>query len=265
MSRSPKTPPKAKLSAAKSSRSSSPRAARVSPPEPPPESGVRRAPEPESPEYTRRWRALLQGAEVAELATERKRLEPSDFDDLELLPLPQLLVFLCGGGNDENDLWLDLLTGIADDLERAHVAAINEENEGTRSVEWPRMLRPIRIRARAVCELRRREAVALQAKHWNSGRDFEDARALFDEGHFRLCEMLVKLDSGRVGDLGALRETYELARASVAMTPKGVDAQDLIDARGIAVEVGRRLDRLQAREHRHAEDVALLASVRGAA
>ncbi len=119
-------------------------------------------------------------------------------------------------------------------------------------------------------ELRRREVVANEAQGWGaSDAAFADAQELFDEGHLQLCEMLTTLDQGRVGDLDALRSTYNLAREAVATTPSNADAQALIDARGLAVEIGRRLDRLQRREHQHAEDVALLASApalaRGAA
>ena len=68
MSRSLKTPQKAKPSAAKSSRSSSPRSARVSPPEPPPQSGVRPSLGEPSPCMSERGavqlHALIQGAEV---------------------------------------------------------------------------------------------------------------------------------------------------------------------------------------------------------
>jgi hypothetical protein len=112
-----------------------------------------------------------------------------------------------------------------------------------------------------VRELRRREITANEAQGWGaSDATFADAQALFDEGHLLLCEMLTMLDKGLVGDVDALRATYNLARSAVATTPPNADAQALFDARGLAVEIGRRLDRLQRREHSHAEDVALLAS-----
>ncbi len=97
-------------------------------------------------EAARRLHALVQGAEVAALAAERVRLEASDFGDLKALPVAQLLVFLCGAGNDENDLLLALLTGLEDDLERAHVDAMYGSDM---QVDWPTLLRSIRARARA--------------------------------------------------------------------------------------------------------------------
>jgi hypothetical protein len=265
MARSPEKPPKANLSAANSSRS----LCSVDPAA----SGAPRAPdsgERLSEDAARRLHGLIQGAEVNALVSERARLEPSDFGDLEDLPLAQLLVFLSGTGNDENDLLLELLTGLEDDLERAHHAATNEEHGGELAIDWPKMLRPIRARARVARELRRRQARAEEMKRWDVADGASaDAKAIFEDGHDRLCEMLMNLDGGARPDVAALRPAYNLARAAVATTPPNVDARELANARGIAVEVGRRLDRLQGREHEHAEDVALLASVpvlaRGAA
>jgi hypothetical protein len=91
----------------------------------------------------------VQGAEVAALAAERVRLEASDFGELKALPVAQLLVFLCGAGNDETDLLLALLTGLEDDLERAQVAAMNEAMDGSdMPVDWSTLLRSILARAR---------------------------------------------------------------------------------------------------------------------
>ena len=258
-------PPKAKPSEAKSSVPCSSCASPGAPVPTPPVSGVRRSTAAArlAPDVAaRRLHALVQGAEVAALAAERVRLEASDFGDLTALPVAQLLVFLSGAGNDDNDLLLELLAGLEHDLERAHLAAANEATfGGDFPVDWPTMLRSIRSRARVVRELRRREIVANEVQRWAASDDtFADARELFDEGHLQLCEMLTMLNKGLVGDVDALRATYNLARSAVATTPPNADAQALVDARGLAVEIGRRLDRLQRREHSHAEDVALLAS-----
>lgn len=264
MAHSLEMPPKAKPSEAKSSVPCSSCASPGAPVPTPPVSGVRRSTAAArlAPDVAaRRLHALVQGAEVAALAAERVRLEAFDFGDLKALPVAQLLVFLCGAGNDETDLLLALLTGLEDDLERAHVAATNDAMYGSDTpVDWPSLLRSIRARARVVRELRRREITANEVQGWAASEPtFPDAQALFDEGHLLLCEMLTMLDKGQVGDVDALRATYNLARSAVATTPPNADAQALVDARGLAVEIGRRLDRLQRREHSYADDVALLA------